>query len=93
MAVKQIPRHLCPRLLKLVRETIGQRLGLVPAVDRTDLESQELTPKFLAGLDCVVIATDHSAYDYEYIVEHAPLVVDTRNATKRSIGCSNIRKA
>ncbi len=48
MAVKQIPRHLGPRLLKLVRETIGQRLGLVPAVDRTDLESQELQ-RYLAS--------------------------------------------
>ena len=32
--------------------------------------------------DCVVIATDHSAFDYERILEHSRLVVDTRNATK-----------
>ena len=38
--------------------------------------------EFLAGQDCVLIATDHSAYDYDFIVRHAPLVVDTRNATK-----------
>lgn len=31
--------------------------------------------------DCVVIATDHSAYDYEDIVKRGRLVVDTRNAT------------
>ncbi len=31
----------------------------------------------------MLIATDHSAYDYEFIVEHARLVVDTRNATKK----------
>jgi UDP-N-acetyl-D-glucosamine dehydrogenase len=35
----------------------------------------------LNGCDCVVIVTDHSAYDYEFIVAEAPLVVDTRNAT------------
>ena len=40
-----------------------------------------LTDKALAGYDCVLIATDHSAYDYAWIVEHAQLVVDTRNAT------------
>jgi UDP-N-acetyl-D-glucosamine dehydrogenase len=40
-----------------------------------------LTPEFLASQDCVLIATDHSAYDYEHIVQHARLVVDTRNAT------------
>ncbi len=48
----------------------------------SDLASQELTPEFLASQDCVLIATDHSAYDYDFIVKHAPLVVDTRNATK-----------
>ena len=32
--------------------------------------------------DCVLIATDHSDYDYSRIAEHAALVVDTRNATK-----------
>lgn len=46
------------------------------------LESQPLTPAYLAQQDCVLIATDHSAYDYDFIVHHAPLVVDTRNATR-----------
>ncbi len=36
----------------------------------------------LGGYDCVLIATDHSDYDYARIVEEAQLVVDTRNATK-----------
>jgi len=31
--------------------------------------------------DCVVIATDHSEYDYQEIVRESRLVVDTRNAT------------
>jgi len=31
--------------------------------------------------DCVLIVTDHSDYDYRWIVQHASLVVDTRNAT------------
>ncbi len=47
-----------------------------------DMESVPLTEKSLAEFDCVVVATAHSAYDYEFIVKHAPLVVDTRNATK-----------
>jgi UDP-N-acetyl-D-glucosamine dehydrogenase len=45
------------------------------------LDSAPLTPEFLAGQDCVVIVTDHSTYDFEEIVRHARLVVDTRNAT------------
>jgi UDP-N-acetyl-D-glucosamine dehydrogenase len=47
-----------------------------------DLTSRPLTPEFLAAQDCVLIATDHSAYDFDFIVKHAALVVDTRNATK-----------
>src|SRR5690606_36172992 len=53
------------------------RAHQLPAMD-----SQELTSEYLAGQDCLLIATDHTAYDYQYIVDHAPLVVDTRNATK-----------
>jgi UDP-N-acetyl-D-glucosamine dehydrogenase len=46
------------------------------------MASQEMTTSYLAAQDCVLIATDHSAYDYSFIVRHAPLVVDTRNATR-----------
>ena len=35
----------------------------------------------LAGYDVVLISTDHSDYDYEWVVKNAKLVVDTRNAT------------
>jgi UDP-N-acetyl-D-glucosamine dehydrogenase len=59
-----------------------------------DLTSSPLSAEFLAAQDCVLIATDHSAYDYDFIVRHAPLVVDTRNATKHvREGREKIRKA
>jgi UDP-N-acetyl-D-glucosamine dehydrogenase len=45
------------------------------------LTSEPLTEAFLAVQDCVLIVTDHSAYKYDWIVQHTPLVVDTRNAT------------
>jgi UDP-N-acetyl-D-glucosamine dehydrogenase len=62
--------------------------------DFSGMTSKELTAEFLASQDCVLIATDHSAYDYDFIVEHAPLVVDARNATKRVVrGREKIRKA
>uniref|UniRef100_A0A7C4LP16 Nucleotide sugar dehydrogenase n=1 Tax=Schlesneria paludicola TaxID=360056 RepID=A0A7C4LP16_9PLAN len=58
------------------------------------MQSQELTPEYLASQDCVLIATDHSAYDYDFIVRHAQLVLDTRNATKHvKVGREKIRKA
>ncbi len=46
------------------------------------LSSQHLTPEYLRSQDCLVVVTDHSAYDWPWIVEHARLVVDTRNATR-----------
>ena len=59
-----------------------------------DMKSQELTPEFLSAQDCVLIATDHSDYDFAFIVEHAPLVIDTRNATQHvTAGRDKIRKA
>lgn len=47
------------------------------------MTSEELTAELLREQDAVLIATDHSAYDWPWIVEHAALVVDTRNATQR----------
>jgi UDP-N-acetyl-D-glucosamine dehydrogenase len=43
--------------------------------------------------DCVVIATDHSAIDYEELVDRASLVVDLRNATgKKGTGSPKVFK-
>jgi UDP-N-acetyl-D-glucosamine dehydrogenase len=47
------------------------------------LDSVELTERTVSEADCVLIATDHTAYDYDWIVRHARCVVDTRNATKK----------
>jgi UDP-N-acetyl-D-glucosamine dehydrogenase len=49
-----------------------------------DLESRSLDPASLAGVDCVAILTDHSAFDYDALVAAAPLIVDTRNAIKQT---------
>jgi UDP-N-acetyl-D-glucosamine dehydrogenase len=51
--------------------------------DYAGMRSAELTPANIGKYDCVAIATDHSNYDYQAIVESAQLVVDTRNATRR----------
>jgi UDP-N-acetyl-D-glucosamine dehydrogenase len=45
------------------------------------LNSKKLTAAFLASQDAVVISTDHTAYDYDWIVENSKLVIDSRNAT------------
>ncbi len=48
--------------------------------------SVELTEETLAGYDCAVVITDHSCYDYQWIVDNSRLVVDTRNA------CSGVER-
>jgi UDP-N-acetyl-D-glucosamine dehydrogenase len=45
-------------------------------------ESQPLTEELLKEQDCVIIVTDHSDYDWEFIAQHARLIFDTRNATR-----------
>ncbi len=47
------------------------------------LTSVDLTPEILAGQDLVIIATDHTTVDYEFVVEHAKAVFDTRNAASK----------
>lgn len=50
-----------------------------------NMKSVPLDPQTLASYDAVVIATDHSSYDYTAIVDSAKLVIDTRNATRRVV--------
>jgi UDP-N-acetyl-D-glucosamine dehydrogenase len=50
-----------------------------------NMKSVPLSAETLAGYDAVVIATDHSSYDYAAIVDASKLVVDTRNATRRVV--------
>ncbi len=47
------------------------------------MKSIPLTPENVKSYDCIIIVTDHSSYDPNFIVEHAKLVVDTRNVIKR----------
>lgn len=43
-----------------------------------DLESVSINEGSLSGFDCVLLATDHDAFDYNLVEEHARLIVDTR---------------
>jgi len=43
-----------------------------------DLAATRLTPETLAAQDAVIVATDHAAFDYDTIAEHASLIVDAR---------------
>ena len=65
----------------------------VPTLDvvGTEYESVELNRERLQTADCVVLVTDHSAFDIEEIVDHASLVFDTRNATSEFEGDHLVR--
>ena len=56
------------------------------------LTSIELTESSIAAYDCVLIATNHDAYDWPWILRHASLIVDTRGAT-RGLGGENVVQA
>jgi UDP-N-acetyl-D-mannosaminuronate dehydrogenase len=53
---------------------------------KQDLTSVDLTRDELAKYDCVVILTDHKAFDYTMVVEEAALILDTRNALGANAG-------
>jgi UDP-N-acetyl-D-glucosamine dehydrogenase len=55
--------------------------------DLTNLDGAmhvSLAKEILQAADCVIIATDHSHMDYDWVMTNAPLIVDTRNVTKRT---------
>ena len=56
------------------------------------LQSVALTDQRLAEADCVVVVTHHHAYDWQYVCDHARLVVDTRNALKDFSGKARVER-
>jgi len=89
-------------LIKLLNEKGAKVDYNDPHVPRThkmreyDLKmtSKKLSAAMLARYDAVLISTDHTSYDYQFIVDNAKLVIDTRNATaKVKRGARKIVKA
>jgi UDP-N-acetyl-D-glucosamine dehydrogenase len=54
----------------------------VPALHLGEMDLQAAPESAAAGADCVVIITDHTAFDYKSLVDRSRLIVDTRNALK-----------
>jgi UDP-N-acetyl-D-glucosamine dehydrogenase len=78
------------RLIELLQERGAEVVYHDPYVPRVprmrqhhlDMVSVPLTDEAIEGADVVLVATDHSVVDYARVVEHAQLVVDTRNACR-----------
>ncbi len=45
------------------------------------LDAAPYSAALLREADCVVIITDHDRFDWQHVVDHSRLIVDTRNAT------------
>ncbi len=67
-----------------------------PYVAKVRLEDEEIMERtdfseaLLESADCVVIVTDHSAYDWQQILDHSRLVVDTRHVTLPRTGRARV---
>jgi UDP-N-acetyl-D-glucosamine dehydrogenase len=51
-------------------------------IDKRTLRSIDMTPEVLQNMDCVLLLTDHSAFNYEMIAGHSFLILDRCNALK-----------
>ncbi|HEU4963877.1 MAG TPA: nucleotide sugar dehydrogenase [Bacilli bacterium] len=74
-------------VMRLLRERGAQVLyhdPLVPAFEEHGLamSSQALTEELVSSCELVLIATDHGAVDYPWVLRHAKRVLDTRNVTR-----------
>jgi UDP-N-acetyl-D-glucosamine dehydrogenase len=83
---RESPAYVIMRKFMELGAEVAYNDPLIPRLRPTrkftfNLSSEPLTPSVLSAADAVVIVTDHSSYDYRLIVEHARLVIDSRNAT------------
>jgi UDP-N-acetyl-D-glucosamine dehydrogenase len=84
------------KIASLMREKSADIVYHDPWVGRFTVEGREvppvpLTEAVLASVDAVVIVTDHTNVDYDAVVRHAPLILDTRNALRGFDGGKVVR--
>jgi UDP-N-acetyl-D-glucosamine dehydrogenase len=83
--VRESPSFELIEKLEKLGATVDYHDPHVPATHKMrhydlQMKSIELSPASIAGYDCVIVATHHSAYDWQQIADSAKLIVDTRNA-------------
>jgi len=75
------------KIIEILKNKVAKICYSDPFIEKIDLQnsvykSLPLTEKTISKFDCTLIITDHSSYDYDFIVRNSKLVIDTRNATK-----------
>ena len=80
--VRESPALMVLQTLERRRAKVAFHDPMVETVtfNGTTLQRSDLNSRTLAQADCVAILTPHTAYDLDWIAEHAPLVFDARNA-------------
>ena len=90
--VRESPSFELIKHLKALNATVDYNDPHVPSTHYMrhygdlNMKSVDLTPESLAEYDCVLIATNHAAYDWQMIADNAKLIVDTRNALAKVTG-------
>ena len=83
--VRESPSLKIIQLLQGGEAKVSYNDPFIPKIQlsRCNLTSVGLTEELISSADCVVIATDHSSYDLEWIAGQAKLVFDARGVTKK----------
>lgn len=76
------------KIIRALEDKVSKISYSDPFVEKINLRDSTyralpLNEKTLKQFDCTLITTDHSSYDYDFIVRNSRLVIDTRNATKK----------
>jgi UDP-N-acetyl-D-glucosamine dehydrogenase len=82
--VREAPALDIINILKQKGADLSYHDPYVPVLNENEtvLKSIKLSEKNLKAFDCVVIVTDHSNFDYKFIVDNSKIIIDTRNAAK-----------
>lgn len=88
--MRESPALVIIEMLQRRGATVDYYDPLVPVIPPTrehsalaGMRSIAFTPAVLAGYDAAVVVTDHDRIDWQKLVDHARLIVDTRNVKKR----------
>jgi UDP-N-acetyl-D-glucosamine dehydrogenase len=65
-------------------------VGQIRLENDTIMSSEPYSAELLESADCVVIVTDHSNMDYQHVLDHSRLVVDTRHTTPPRAGKARV---
>jgi len=82
--LRESPALKVARLLADRGAMLSYHDAYIPEINLAGLKLRNvaLTPKLLEAQDIIIITTAHTNVDYKMVVDHAPLILDTRNATK-----------